>query len=720
MKTKFRKKHDYKAELDLPSDKLICTLKKLLKQKYGLDTKRVTDNTNQFLSEDRKHSFRKTVIDTIPAQIEWCVESLSSTQCRFSMYFPLPLWLRFRFYLAFFSLSFLFFAAVCIILRYHGIDFEHITDPVSIIFLLTIFTVVITAVVFFAIAFLYLRLLSRYIEFGRGVLVEVSEVYRNAFGLSFKKGSYGGRSLIDWKAIAVILGTLFCYYIALLKEYLQEGNATLIADVIVPIVCAIIILLYLVALKKQKRGSLITKGSSIAFNLCLGSFVVFLLLVVPIVIHELSTSAIDCVSSTDIGSPISAGRQTVASSQSITWSTTVLARMRLIAFWMCFVVCLPYLMGLTILLGSSKELEHGYSSMMYNARLKETFYAEILHASEGASLSLRLSSTTKFVLVFFILLMTIMCWAGLLINMSLVNALIFPDCRVIPISYGWTIAEGTMLMSSAIVGGRGEDRGLHVLRMILLAPALFPFVLFIILHIRALRLSYIRYCLLTPLTNSIAVRVNEVAAHIGVSEVSCFLDKRSNCISPYATVRGWYPRNMIIFSQRSLSFLSDYPKHVTAVLAHEVAHLKCDCLRLWILRLLSRLSLVGVGCLSIFHDSVAMEDRADDITRHYLRENGEDENLLTEAAYIFEAQDYLNDNLHGSAQEIAAGFMPVQNLSTITFGQAKEPFLKKLTRALRIAHDVYFQAEIYDYIHRQAKYRCIKPDQKANSSDDVK
>ena len=115
-----------------------------------------------------------------------------------------------------------------------------------------------------------------------------------------------------------------------------------------------------------------------------------------------------------------------------------------------------------------------------------------------------------------------------------------------------------------------------------------------------------------------------------------------------------------------------------------------------------------------------MEDRADDIARQYLCENNEDENLLTEAAYIFEAQDYFDDNLHGSAQEVAVGFMPARNLSPITLGQTKEPFLKKLMRALRIAHDVYFQAEIYDYIHRQAKYRCMQSDQKANSSDEVK
>jgi hypothetical protein len=115
MKTKPKKKQDYVAEVELSSDKLIYTFTELLKQKHGLGTKRVIDSTNQFLSEDPKHSFRKAVVETIPAAMKWRVEELSSTQCRINMYFPLPLWLRIRCYLAFISLGFLFIVAACTI-----------------------------------------------------------------------------------------------------------------------------------------------------------------------------------------------------------------------------------------------------------------------------------------------------------------------------------------------------------------------------------------------------------------------------------------------------------------------------------------------------------------------------------------------------------------------------------------------------------------------------
>ena len=94
MKNKFNSKPDYIAEIDLPCDKLVDSFSHILKKEYGLSTVKINHNTNQFLSKDAKHSFYKSFIKKVPAQIDWRVEQLSSTLCRISIFFSLPTWLN--------------------------------------------------------------------------------------------------------------------------------------------------------------------------------------------------------------------------------------------------------------------------------------------------------------------------------------------------------------------------------------------------------------------------------------------------------------------------------------------------------------------------------------------------------------------------------------------------------------------------------------------------
>lgn len=166
---------------------------------------------------------------------------------------------------------------------------------------------------------------------------------------------------------------------------------------------------------------------------------------------------------------------------------------------------------------------------------------------------------------------------------------------------------------------------------------------------------------------------------------------------------------MIVFTQQSIVFLTDHPEHAEAILAHEVAHLKRDCLTLWKLRLLSRLGLVGIGFLSVLHDSIAMEDRADVSARRYLRDNGQDENLLAEAASMIEVEDYIDNTTNSLGRQISAGFSPKCKNNRTGGAQAKQSFFKIFVTAFYLAHDVYFWIDLYDYIHREAKYRGIQP-----------
>ncbi len=135
---KNKSKPDYIAEIDLPCDKLVDTLSKTLKKEYGIETGKVVDSINFFLSEDPIHSFRKAVIQTIPTQIEWSVEKLSTTRCRLAAFFPFPPWLRKRFYLVFLLLSCLFSIPGLLIFIYRSLGLKGATPSLWLITLICV------------------------------------------------------------------------------------------------------------------------------------------------------------------------------------------------------------------------------------------------------------------------------------------------------------------------------------------------------------------------------------------------------------------------------------------------------------------------------------------------------------------------------------------------------------------------------------------------------
>jgi hypothetical protein len=342
----------------------------------------------------------------------------------------------------------------------------------------------------------------------------------------------------------------------------------------------------------------------------------------------------------------------------------------------------------------------------HSQRLQETFWTESSSTGKTPHLSLALPWRTKTAIVLLFIICALWCWVGVLMGLSLLNALIVPTCRLLPTQYGQDIVDGTAVIAVAILGNVEKASTAHLMRFLLTVPVLLPVALFVSLHLRALVLGHRRVQSLTPVGGPVAAMVNDVSAKMGVRHVRCVLDVQSNRLSPYAVVRGWRPARMIVFTSRALTFHTNHPEHAEAIIAHEVAHLKLDCMALWGLRCLSRLALVGAGFLSPLHDSIAMEDRADEAARSYLRGAGKNQDLLGEAASIIEAQDWFDSEARTSCNHAFAREIGRRQGES---APDRLPFGGRVASALRDAHEVYFWVDLYDYVHRPAEARYTSP-----------
>ena len=219
-----------------------------------------------------------------------------------------------------------------------------------------------------------------------------------------------------------------------------------------------------------------------------------------------------------------------------------------------------------------------------------------------------------------------------------------------------------------------------------------------------------------------------IASRLGVAPVSCLVDKTAVDIRIQAQFSGVPPKNRIIFTRQSLDFLTDNTDIAEAIIAHEIAHLKYDCKRFRLLEILSRLGLVGPAFLSVFHDSFAIEDRADDLTRQYLDDNGLNKSLLDEAKIRIDLQRRLIR--HGRAQcpysaNSGLNLHPI-NRRSVMYGKVKHfihdtvfkyvsvgiGVIRTIHRNCRTITRFYFDMEWYDYCHRSTAYHIARLIQK--------
>ncbi len=288
----------------------------------------------------------------------------------------------------------------------------------------------------------------------------------------------------------------------------------------------------------------------------------------------------------------------------------------------------------------------------HHTSLKHVFntFDETKTKTPSASLRLPLMAVLAVWIMFFALSTGI--WGIVLSNLSTIDALIMPTFQLIPLSNGEATVKAANTFASLLLGNAATNWSVYFLSLFMLLPALVPSLLLVYLNFRALRHSLKKNYVPLSDDNDVAKQTSMIASRMGVSKVYCVLDEQSNAISPYAQITGWLPKRNVVFTYRGLRFLEEHAAHAEAILAHEIAHLKNDCPTMWKLGILSRIGIVGAGFLSVLHDSITMEDRADDASRHYLRERGMDEALLTEAVFMLEAETYLEEETHNPQQSI--------------------------------------------------------------------
>lgn len=716
MGSKSKSKPDYVAEIDLPCNKLVDGFSEILRKKYGLETEKVTDSTNQFLSKDRRHSFRKSVIKAVPAQIEWYVEKASPTKCRIQISFDLPLWLRIFFCAIFVGLGCLIYTASWAVTKYWKHSSKIINNPTSFIQLTICFLAVVgLAILFFMILNLCMGLLVHYVALVKIILRNICELHSTTRGRVRLKWVPGkSKNVIDWKIPVFGLCTFCCVLLLvstrdrLIRAMFASKVCLLFYTYLTVLTCY-----YIAVCKTEKRYSFTLKATAIMPNFLFIFSIGLLLLAVPLIMYVWAkdTIAMCLLSAPGIEEYLSASWHGV---NALPPPPTLLAKTRIQCLTMCSALVFILFLAIYVLVTSVQEFVASWSAWPaeYNKELEDIFCDETKNTNIVDRLSLNLPLKLKIPIALLFLVFSVSCWAGVLINLSLLNAFITPEFRLMPFAHGEIIVKGTMLMAGAMFGQLEDNGGVQVLHFFLIVPAIFPFGLFIFLNVRASILSHLKTRSLISIKGDITTKTNSIAAQMGVSNVLCLLNNQSNLTSPYAVVRGWPPRRMVVFTPRGLVFLANHPDHAEAIIAHEVAHLKHDCLRLWKLRLLSRLSLLGTGFLSFLHNSIAIEDRADDDARRYLRVTGKNENLLTEAAVMLEAQDYRDNKFYSPDQQISAAFSPLSNTNNIGSAQIRLSFFKRIYAAFRIAHDVYFLTDLPDYIHRVARYRRTQPDPK--------
>jgi len=103
-----------------------------------------------------------------------------------------------------------------------------------------------------------------------------------------------------------------------------------------------------------------------------------------------------------------------------------------------------------------------------------------------------------------------------------------------------------------------------------------------------------------------------------------------------------------------------------------------------------------------------MEDRADAAARCYLSRLGKNENLVGEAASMMEAQEWLDMERSDSSSQAFAGEGAFCSGASV---RQTPSFLRRMVAACCVAHELYFWADVYDYIHRPSQARYVRFDQ---------
>jgi len=713
-----KKEFDRIFEVDTCPDKLVAAFKTTIADDYGLKTTNAKDNI--FISQMSKPSFFKTLTSNVPSKFIWAVEKINPERAQIKVRFELAKKIKNCFYMV----AIILICAAYMASAVSPGSFASLSS--SIIAVIRVSLATVSFISLFLLAMIIGSLLNRYNIWFKTVLSKLFDSPSGAVEKQYTEIPITEvRETIDNKIAATVVASFLCsvgFFIggSELKSVVSHGT-----DIKAILLLLLVVMFVALFMIQRKRVGVYQGQKALgATNNCIISFaVLFILLGTPLATTYNVNSGLTIIKAqktNEANSSLSVESKIMSKSGEFTdINSTKLKRSLLyvcslfyaysFVVWSIFVtLTISFSFGVFNILGGNASSHQQFIDyfLKNNTNAKNTNVVPTIPIS------------TKAGLWFAFLVLSAILWLTVLINLSVLNMLVFPQWPLLTAPYGEFIVNGTKTIASIVLGNNAAGWSVILLTVILLTPGIIPFFLYVFFTLKSFLRRYKACRQRTYLKGDITEKVKEIASKMSVSKVCCVLDKNSNSLSPWAEVRGFFPKKMIVFSKAGLEFTEKFPDQGTAIIGHELAHLKYDCTRIWFFRNIARLGLVGAGFWSVLINSIKIEDRADDEACKYLRENDMDAHLLTEAAFMLETQNCLGQS-YSSSQALATAFHKQQKAMPIELPTEKLSIRQKIARAFRILYEFYFETELYDYIHRDPADRLLRLENREKTAQAV-
>jgi len=713
MRTSRKVDYDYAVDVCERHDVVTEAISDAFNRKWDLVSQPCPSSSGKFISTADRPTLGKAILKGSPANVEWQVNAVGPRRTLIFMKFALPPKLRLSIYL----IVLLFYGAYFVVGRFipswRNVDTSQGTaTPGSMVFLASVaagsFTILL--------AWYLLNLLQVYVRASKNLVSDVASQLRCEYkAVQREPGQSQLRQWIDWRTPAIAIG-LFLLVGTANKP--TQGRGIWIPSTpqawLLSICIVSALLLGLAILWAAMKGSYFARMALpvVAANLMLVSVVSIGLLGIPWAQEYAVQKGLIYLGHRDVLSQIEGPRlvnvdradKYLPPSHALPDSTVrAVTRFAVLGMYVLpsFFCAAAFFM---LFISARVWIEYGRERASDYQRTQADLYRQYGRA-EPAAFGLRTSSwVVKYAVCGLFLVTALICWLGVLTSLSLIFALLRLESRLVLLSDGECLVTGATILARNLLNHSCSEEVAATCGSIMVAPTVLPLVIFLAAHVWFWCRSRSRLRSLALFDGDLEADIHRIGVELGVYGVSCFVDKRLAGLSPYADIRGVVPKKMIVMSRRAGTFLADNREYLEAVVAHEIGHLKYDCRKLRRLRIISRLGLTGVGFLGVTLDPIAMEDRADDFAKKYLRNKKLSEDLIAEAAAAIEAQNHLDEAWLGSNPARAAF------LSRSDSGVTGEPLQTKslVTRirtAVAAAYSVYFEMELYHYLHREAKHR---------------
>ncbi len=712
MRTSRRVGYDYAVDVYEGPDLVVESLKLAFERKWNLVTEADCAYPGRFISVAAQPTLGRTILRGIPARLDWKVSAISSRKSRILANFALPRLPHLRVYLIVLLFSSIYFVIARSLVSWGN------TQPPDSAFapgcLLLLVSLIAGCLTLLG-SWHFLNLLDRYRRALRLLMSDIaSELDRQYETVYRKPGRSQRRHWIDWKMAPILIGffLLATWASGALhgRELWPPGTpqswCLLLSAVGVLLIGSGILL-------TAMRGSFSARmaSPSAAVNLILTYVVSLCLLGIPWVQEYVVQQCLLHLGHQDILSRSEGYRLVNAAPRRGNLPSSDLLPDAMVEMVTWLTVLAMYLFPLFILavsvfvlvINSQIWIDYGRRTTSEHQRALASIH-RLYGSAETRVCGLRTSAWVMKCAVWCLFLgCALVCWLGVLLSLSLAFALIWPGKHPVILTDGECLVQGATTLASKLLNRRGDETAAVIWGATMVIPTLFPFLFLVAGHVRFGILSRMRRRSWSSLDADLAESIHRMASEVGVSRVFCYRDDSSSALSPYADIRGVVPKRVIVFSPRAVELLRDNPEYLPAILAHEFGHLQYDCRWLRCLRIISRVGLTGVGFLGVLLDPLAMEDRADRFARRYLREHGLDESLIPEAAAAIEVRSYLAKVR--SAPLTGAAFQLCEASEPSTDRRHSRSLWREVKVAFSIAYTMYFDMELYHYLHREARQR---------------